>query len=508
MADSDKRAQTFNEGVREIQSTIGRYSALSIFTAALSYLYAPAKDDLHQASKQPWLIMLMIQWTYLNPLAGLDLHRKAITQSGMLELLQKILDLTDTGTMPDEFDDVRLFMRALAFQQFFHQTDNGLYDLARQRLIFAAVPENHYYKTRFMNRTGVSISSFLNLSFALYATVKKNGPKIDHSYLFNVCTSISPPMVDAFLRLISVNVNDLHRKLTSLDVDGRGPDEYLRQTPFLRFPMVKVKATYWCVSPHVLARSLGYFIYDFLKRDDPEGFNQPFGKSFEHYVGECLKKSKLSFAKEPELIKALDGKGKVVDFLVADGDANVLIDAKGVEMSQSGMTAIKRGTVRRATKTSLIKAFEQGHEVAARLPQLEASHPVIKHRTTTYLLAVTYKELYIGNGATLAAMAGATELEKIRAAHAEDTLIPFENIYFLSIQEFEDLMHLVSEGDIGLVEALEMAKKADSDMSSHKFTFDLHINAWLQEKKIERPHPLKIVLKTMLDEIREIASPG
>ena len=256
MANSDKRAQTFNEGVKEIQSTIGRYSALSIFKAALSYLYAPAKDDLHQASKQPWLIMLMIQWTYLSPLAGLALHREEITQLGMLELLQKILDLTDTGTMPDEFDDVRLFMRALAFQQFFHQTDNGLYDLARQRLIFANVPENHYYKTRFMNRTGVSIASFLNLSFALYATVKNNGPKIEHSYLFNVCTSISPPMIDAFLRLISVNVNDLHRKLTALDVDGRGPDEYLRQTPFLRFPMVKINATYWCVSPHVLARSL------------------------------------------------------------------------------------------------------------------------------------------------------------------------------------------------------------------------------------------------------------
>lgn len=157
-------------------------------------------------------------------------------------------------------------------------------------------------------------------------------------------------MVDAFLRLISVNVNDLHRKLKALDLDGRGPDEYLRQTPFLRFPMVKINGDYWCVSPHVLARSLGYFIYDFLKRDDLDGFNQPFGKSFESYVGEQLIKTKLSIAKESEIIQTLNGKGKVVDFLVVDGDANVLIDAKGVEMSQSGMTAVKRGTVRRATK--------------------------------------------------------------------------------------------------------------------------------------------------------------
>jgi hypothetical protein len=506
MVKADNRTKIFNDGIKDIQSTIGRYSALSILSAALRYLYAPAKDHLHQASKQPWLIMLMIQWTYLNPLAINDLYRPAISQSGMLDLLQKILDLTDTGTMPDEFDDVRLFMRALAFQQFYHQTDNGLYDLARQRLIFATVPENHYFKTKFLNRTGVSIQNFLNLSFALYATVTRKGPTIQRSYLFDVCTSISPSTIDAFLRLISIDVKDLHLKLKELDVDGRGPDEYLRQTPFLRFPMVKVSSEYWCVSPHVLARSLGYFIYDFLKRDDLEGFNTPFGKSFESYVGECLNKSKLSVAKESDLIQAFNGKCKVVDFLVVDGDANVLIDAKGVEMSQSGMTAVKRGTVRRATKTSLIKAFEQGHEVAAQLPQLKSPHPVIKHRDSTYLLAVTYKELYIGNGATLAAVAGATELEKIRATHAEHTLIPFENIYFLSIGEFEGLMHLVSEGEIGLVEALERAKKADSNISSHKFTFDLHINAWLREKKISKPHPLKTVLQTMLEEMRQIGS--
>lgn len=163
MTKSDKRTETFNDGIKDIQSTIGRYSALSVFTAALRYLYAPAENELHQASKQPWLIMLMIQWTYLNPLANNDSHRPAITHAGMLELLQKILDLTDTGTMPDEFDDVRLFMRALAYQQFFHQADTALYDIARQRLIFSKVPENHYFKTRFLNRTGVSVSNFLNL---------------------------------------------------------------------------------------------------------------------------------------------------------------------------------------------------------------------------------------------------------------------------------------------------------------------------------------------------------
>lgn len=506
MTKAHKRAASFEEGIQDIQNAIRRYNPLSIFMQALRYLYAPTKDELQQTSKQPWLIMLLIQWTYLDPLANHDLDRPPATQTEMLSVLQEILDLTDTGTMPDQFDDVRLFMRALAYQQFFHQTDNGLFDLARQKLIFAAVPENHYFRAKFLKQTGVPVADFLTLAFALYATIKARGPMIQRSYLFNACSNIAAPTVDAFLRLVSIDIKNLNKKLNDLD-EGRSPDEYLRQTPFLRFPIIKVGAEYWCVSPHVLARSLGYFIYDFLKRDDVDGFNPPFGRSFEQYVNEQISASKLSFAKEKDLIKVISGEGKVVDFLVVDGEANVLIDAKGVEIAQSGMAAVKRGSVRRATKTSLIKAFEQGQEVAARLSRLKPNHPIIKHRDSTYLLAITYKELYIGNGATLAAVAGDAELQKIRAKHPQESLIPLENIYFLTINEFEELMFLVSEGRLGLVEALEMAKKADADAVSHKFIFELHINEWLRQEKIGKPHPLKKVLKAMLEEMREIAAP-
>lgn len=502
MAKQHKQASNFNTGFRNIQNIIRRFNPLSILRESLAYIYSPTKNELEQSSKQPWLVMLTIKWTFLDPLVKKHLARPDITRKEMLDLLQSVLDLTDTGSMPDEFDDVRLFMRALAYQQFFHQTDNGLFDLARQKLLFGKVPENHYFKKRFLNRTGVTVDDFLLLAFALLATVKNTGPIVPRPYLFDAIPAISPMVVHAFLNLVSVDINDLHHELTVADTEGRNPDEYLRQTPFLRFPLIKVNAEYWCVSPYVLARSIGHFIYDLLKRDDVNRFNFPFGKAFEQYVGECIKNSGLAYAKEKEIEKELGGEGNLVDFIVVDGDVNILVDAKGVEMAQSGMTALKRGDVRRATKTSLIKAYEQGHDVAARLTGLKTNHPVIRQRTTTYLLAVTYKELYIGNGLTLNAMAGDTELEKIRAIHSEDSLIPAENIYFLTISEFEELTSLVSDGSIGLAQALEMAKKADSQLPGHKFTFELHINEWLRTKKLAKTHPLKGVLRSMLDDMR------
>jgi len=190
MAKLPKQAHSFDEGLRAIQAVIRRFDASSILRAALDYLYAPAKDHFEQASKQPWLIMLLIKWTFLDPLANNQLGRPEITQKQMLDLLQSVLDLTDTGSMPNEYDDVRLFMRALAYQQFFHQTERGLFDIARQELIFAKVPENHYFKTRFLQGTGVSINNFLRLAFALIATTKKHGQVIQRSTLFELC----PPL--------------------------------------------------------------------------------------------------------------------------------------------------------------------------------------------------------------------------------------------------------------------------------------------------------------------------
>ena len=502
MAGSPKVKSNFEDGFYLIQQVIRRYSPLSILVEALKYLYSPVKDPFGQASKQPWLIMLLIKWTYVDPLANAWLPRPNITPGELRALLQEIYELSDTGSRPDEYEDVRLFMRALAYQQFFHQTENGLLDIARQEQIFARVPGNHYFKTRFLRGLGVSISDFLRLAFVVIAIVKNREPIINRETLFELCPPFAPAAVDAFLNAISVEVRELPNQLRALDLDLRHANEFLLPTPLLRFPLIKIGGQYWCVSPHVLERSLGHFIYDYLKREDVGSFNNPFGKSFERYVGEQIERSGLAWANENELLNVLPGQGKVIDFIVADGDSNVLIDAKGVEMAQRGMATLRRGDVRRATQTSLIKAFEQGQEVAVRMAAIGNAHPVIRSRFATYLLAVTYKELYIGNGITLAGVIGESELTKIRAQYDPYHLIPDENIYFLTIQEFEELMSLVESGRIGLVEALNRAKQADSDPMTHKFNFELHIAGW--PESANRKSPLQNVLRTIVDEMRSL----
>lgn len=126
----------FHRGLRDIQSELRRYDPDSVMLESLKYLYAPAKNKTEKISRQPWLVMLLLKWAYLDPLANSLLPRPGISKDRLLSILQKVLNLSDSGRMPFDYADVRLFMRALAYQQFFYQKDDQFSDLARQELIF------------------------------------------------------------------------------------------------------------------------------------------------------------------------------------------------------------------------------------------------------------------------------------------------------------------------------------------------------------------------------------
>lgn len=149
---------------------------------------------------------------------------------------------------------------------------------------------------------------------ALIVHIGNYGFCLSRADLFALCPPYTPFEIDAFLRAVSVESSQLQRFLIEVEKEASGSEEFLRQTPFLQRPLIKHGPYYFCVSTHVLQRSLGHYIYDYLKRDDVNGFNNPFGKAFEKYVGRFLEKTGLPLVSERELIKFLPGTGGVVDF--------------------------------------------------------------------------------------------------------------------------------------------------------------------------------------------------
>lgn len=385
----------YKNRVIEIQQEFRRYDPMSVLRRSLEYLYRPSNKPLGQVLKHPWLIMLLIRWVFQDEASGIQ-GRPPISDSKLIDILQLIYNLEDIGRMPTEYEDVSLFIRVTAYRQFYYQHERGISDIARQEILFSKVEDNHYFRTRFEGVTGVSVSGFLRLGMVLLSAARHYGFVIPRALMFELCPHFHPHIIDAFLRAISVEMSELTVAMRAGGENIYTQKDSLLPTPFYKFPLIKVGDQFWCVSPHVLHRSLGYFIYDCLKRDNVNSFNAPCGKAFEKYVGAWINKTSLPVATESEQKRVLPGEGNLIDFLVADTEANVLIDAKGVEMAQRGMIAHRQQIVEGATETSLIKAFLQGHDLCRRLKDFASEHPVIQSRSVNYLIVVTYKELYIG----------------------------------------------------------------------------------------------------------------
>lgn len=507
MATPQKETEgTFEDRLKVIQNRFRRYSPLSVLHATLEYLYEPATGEHGRLMKHPWQTLLLLKWVFLDPLVMMP-GRPLIGRAELLGILQLIYELSNTGRSPTDYEDVTLFLRATAYQQFVHQAQDGMVDIARQHALFAQVPDNHFFKTRFLRSTGVPVDDFLLLALTTITAYGTECYVMKRQHLFDLFPTKRPDVIDAFLRTVSINVDELATALADHDANGRSAEEFLQPTPFMRHPLVKVGSEYWCINQHILQSSLGHFIYDKLKHDDNDRFSSPFGSAFESYVEDQLRhQSRLVYATEHDMIRHLPS-GKVVDFLVVDGETNIFIDAKGVEMALRGRATHRRDVMHQATKTSLIKAVEQGLDACSRIAKQGTAHPIICPRRTNYLLAITYKQLYIANGRRLADAVGANRIQQIRSQYDGNELIPDENIFFLTITEFEALMAMVALGRIGLAQALERAKDADNSPHTQKFFFEQHIGSWPESRLPNLTHPLDEHLGLLIEELGR-AYPG
>lgn len=468
----------YYSGYKQIRNKFRAYSPSSILSGCIGYLYQPAKDETEQLTKRPWLILLLIKWVFIDEeviLAG----RPAVTPKQLSELMQMLLSFESKARMPSQYEHYTFFLRNVAYQQFIYQHTFSKNSLARQKHLFGGVDKGHLFKAKFYELTGLEINRFLSLSLMLLTRFfdRKNAV-ISRQWFSPVFKHYPPEEVDNFLNCLAVPFSRIPGMLREHDKsNNRRSYEYYEQTPFLRRPLLRIGDDYWCVYPNVLYRTLEHFIYDTLREWDASSFTQKFGLMFERYVENILSYTGLRYVPESEFAKMLPGSGLLIDFLVADGDANVFVDAKAVEMAYQGKVAHASEVLKDRTRTSILKAIEQAHEVNKRLRDLDQLHPVARSRNHNYLIVVTYKELYLGNGATFYEAIAKAKIDEICEKYGS-TVIPVEHMYFLTIEELELLAESIKVGKVGLVDALERAKVGDARPETRKFDFTLHLRAW------------------------------
>ena len=207
----------------------------------------------------------------------------------------------------------------------------------------------------------------------------------------------------------------------------------------------------------------------------------------------------MKYLTEKGIQNILDTK-KCVDYLVCHKEANIFIDAKGVEMHYLGKVSDDPKVIEGKIKGSALKAIEQALDLNEKLLNFNSCDD-LKHQNKSYLLVVTYKELYIGNGRSLYESIGGDKIDSIYSKYVNGSHIPLEHIYFITVDEFDTLTSLVKSCDMDIVGILDSAVESDKDPASRKFNFEQHLHA------LSKNVPLAIYLEAATDKVVQSYEP-
>ncbi|WP_196597919.1 hypothetical protein, partial [Aliivibrio fischeri] len=331
-----------------------------------------------------------------------------------------------------------------------------------------------------------------------YAAFKKS-KSISLSDFEIVFQKVGRDNLEKTLNVLSIDLHRVKGQVKDIDYANGTYSEWYEQTPFLRFPLVKYDNKYTCLNVYVLLRSIEGYVYNLLKQDNPQSFMDGFGKIFEDYLYQGLNFSNCNYIDENILNEQLPEGVNVVDFIVSNENSNIFIDAKGVELPYLGKVSDNPKVILGKVKTSALKAIKQANVLNNYL--FNNSHDKAEFKINNYLLVVTYKELYLGNGIDFYESVAREAIDEITQNLDSDAVIPLENIYFITLEEFDLLCSIVNRTNLTMEQVLIHAKDNDRESVTMKFDFTQHINSLGVE--VLRPEYLNDSIAQLIDLLPE-----
>ena len=487
---------------KKVRNRFRKFQYPELIKGCFEYLHVPTQSTPELLQRRPWLVLLFVKWLLIDDDYP-NRDGKVANENDLEELLQRSYDLSDKFRMPDEFDDLILFFRSVVYQQLPYQSDFEYRHLARQSILFARLDDNHLIKKRFKELTGVGVRDFLELSWILiFRFIANNETRLSTSWFGNFKDGYSPEVVKKYFNAVSAQIAGARRLLKKADNGKRKSIEHYEFTPFVNFPLLQINSEYLVTEKHVLYRSMEHFIYDRLRQWDADKFMRKFGDLFERYVERAIKESGVKFSTETQIRKELGEQGNQIDFIIHEKEANVFIEAKGVEMNNPGRVTHSVSFLKDKTSPSVLKAIRQAHDIIQKLEQTPQCR--IQSQKNNYLFVVTYKAFNLHNGRSYYEMLAQEKMDEIYREYNSCPVISPENMYFITIDELDYVCAMVRKGGISISEIIDIAKEADKSPRTRKFEFIQHLLKMPQS--LETPHYLVQEKEHIFEKLLKILS--
>jgi hypothetical protein len=425
----------------------------------------------------PWELLLLGKWIISdwpningNKVPTFNEFRKVIN------LVKKFLDKTDPWLTQE--GGVLKFMRRTAFQQFWHQKNLSANNAGRAIILLIDSKLSEDLDFRFQQMHGLAREDIAEITLLIWAHVY-NGEKnffIKTDYFTAIQKTMPAEKLAAYFKLFSMRIEDIDSFSKSFPLPKNYFTEVFERTPFLSKPFLfdrQNRILLW--SACILTEIIEYGVYDLMKKINSEKFGDEFGPLFEKYITHQLNEYNLKYTSENELKKM--GCKKQVDFLLETTESILLIEAKAIEASQLTKVLPLDEIMSSSYSDNIVKAIYQAHNVYEKLKE-------IGYQKIPYLFIVSYKELYLGDGS---GVWNEFISEALKNKYDIDNLnIPIENIFFISIESFDNFL-VCTNGEIENVNnILKMILEKKKDISSKRFIFSQYLEGFADKKLDDR----------------------
>lgn len=469
MSDLSPTNQKIAYGIfKNIRNRIRKVKGDELLEALLTLLNHPdATSDERLPFYEVWHLLLLVKWCVIHRTASTYRQLKSATDYEVNELMNRTKQLGDYVSSLNTVQEAELFMRSSSYQQFWLQRRESIpMSFGRQLLLFGDLHPSHPHNEAFHAIMKLSISDFIEMSYCIFL-LSVHRCTTNSKRLFVTADDFSSPEVSftrdkviRFLNSISASADDLRTYLDDhSQYYGNIAEEYFEQSPFMRYPLIRIQNRYYVVADILLQTSLSTFVADVLRAHDAQWFMREFGPMFESYVMDALSSTGLKFITEDELKQLFREKEgqKYVDFLLSDEGCNIYVEAKGVALRWDVMVTDMPDRIAKRVETSIEKGIRQAYNLAANLQPGTTIGGLEVGSGENYMLIVTFKDTYLGNARHYYDHIDSDAINEIIASHGKGELIPLEHILFVSVDELEILLGQIIHGSKTISELMASA---------------------------------------------------
>jgi hypothetical protein len=477
--------QNTDEKIKQIRNRLRQYRATSIVERALDVLHERHANPLAAVQAAPWITLLLVKWAVQDKMVYLD-----VGPSISLDQLHSIRQLAwevqgnafRDGGPPNAFGMLRTLINPQV--QFQRKESWGF---LRWPALISRLDSNHTSRQQFAETLGLEPECFMDLSFAGYAAVQENVHGIDPGF-FEPLKRLWGDGVDSFLGLVVRDLRGLRHELqrpAARRVSGKlefFEFPYLQRFPFLKLPSGLLS----CWHPLVYARGMEDGVHIRLS-ELGEPYPQSFSKVFEDYVFELLRDAQIDFFDEGAIWKSAGTKTPAVEAVIDCPTCNVYVEAKMSLFWDAVLLTDERHQV--FEKTARVrKAIGQAWRLGGLIRSGQVTLGNCAAKQADFLLIVTSRQLNVGGGEMLLKMYSPEAAEEVLPMIARQHLPP-ENIFILSVEDFERLSGCLRKGQIDLETLLHNAAVANRNPQTSTMYFsDFLKNAaregWTQPRLI------------------------